>query len=348
MKSLGEARICTELTASSRLAIYLALLSVLPFSVAFPMRSALADDPPPCDGVVCPPPLPPPGAPPDPGGAFPKVVQHLEPIGSATPTGTLYLASNSAPVPQQWIWQIEPMCDVLGGDCVPGDFCAGPDQGVYMDINVKPLAQAGNPTLAQPDPPPIAPDPAPGRAGPFETPPPATPVGATYTGWLSANPGCVDVSQLNLPPTPEEVYEQFIALPIPGLGFDVQPPDLGLVNLPEIFYTTEPTSGMYTVDIRGYTVVLSTEVAQFRWYTGDAAEPLLTSAGPGLPYPNQYVTHLYLSRGNYIAVLETIWQATYTVDGGPSYAVPGTVTTTGPPRMIVVVEAHPVLTDPYD
>ncbi|MGI8651422.1 MAG: hypothetical protein ACR2I7_01340 [Geodermatophilaceae bacterium] len=85
-----------------------------------------------------------------------------------------------------------------------------------------------------------------------------------------------------MPPTPEEVYEQFIVQPIPGLGFDVQPPDLGLVNLPEILYTTEPTSG------------------------------------------------------------------TYTVDGGPSYAVPGTVTTTGPPRTIAIVEAHPVLTDPYD
>lgn len=53
-------------------------------------------------------------------------------------------------------------------------------------------------------------------------------------------------------------------------------------------------------------------------------------------------------RGDYSAVLETIWQATYTIDGGPAYAVPGTVTTVGPARTITVVEAHPVLTDPYD
>jgi hypothetical protein len=158
----------------------------------------------------------------------------------------------------------------------------------------------------------------------------------------------VDVSQLDVPPTPEEVYEQFILLPIPGLGFDVQPLDLGLVNLPEIYYTIEATTGTYTVDIRGYTVVLSTAVAQFRWYTGDAAEPMLVSDGPGLPYPNQYVTHTYLGRGDYSAVLETIWQATYTIDGGPAYAVPGTLTTVGPARTITVVEAHPVLTNPYD
>jgi len=276
------------------------------------------------------------------------VVQHLEIIGAANPGGTLYLATDNAPNPQQWIWQIEPMCDVLGGDCVPGEFCAGPDQGVYMDINVTGLAQPGEVTPSQPNPPPVAPEPAPGRGAPFRAPPPDAAVGTPYTGWLPASPGCVDLSQLNLPPTPEEVYEQFIVQPIPGLGLTVQPPDLGLVNLPEIYFTTEPTTGTYTVDIRGYTVVMSTDVAQFLWYTGDPAEPMLVSNGPGLPYPNQYVTHTYLLRGDYTAVLETIWQATYTIDGGPAYAVPGTVTTTGPPLTVTVVEAQPVLTDPYD
>jgi len=302
---------------------------------------AAGDEPPPCDDIICPPPLPPPGAPPDPGGAFPKVVQHLESIGSGTPGGTLYLASDVSPTPHHWIWQIEPMCDLQGGDCMPGEYCAGADQGVYMDINVKPLAQPG-------DPDPVAPPTAPGRGLPFDTPLPGTPVGTAYGGWLPAGEGCVDVSQLDVPPTPEEVYEQFVVQPIPGLAFSVQPPDLGLVNLPEIYYTTEPTTGTDTVDIRGYTVVLSTAIAQFRWYTGDPQKPMLVSDGPGLPYPNQYVTHTYLSRGDYLAVLETIWQATYTVDGGPSYAVPGTVTTTGPARTINVVEAQPVLTDPYD
>jgi len=301
---------------------------------------ASAEEAPPCYGTLCPPPLPPPGAPPDPGGAFPKVVQNLVSIGSAKPGGTLYLASNVPPDPQYWIWQIEPMCDVQGGDCAPGEFCAGPDQGVYMDINVKPLAQPGNPD-------PVAPPPLPGRPA-FVSPPPGTPVGSPYTTWLPAGEGCVDVSQLDVPPTPEEVYEQFILLPIPGLGLSVQPPDLGLVNLPEIYFTTDPTTGVYTVDIRGYTVVLSTQVAQFHWYTGDPGEPMLVSDGPGLPYPNQYVTHTYLSRGDYTAALETVWQATYTIDGGPAYAAPGTVTTVGPARTVTVVEAHPVLTNPYD
>jgi len=140
--------------------------SLWPFSRVRALFNALladvarADGPPPCVFDVCPAPLPPPGAPPDPGGAFPKAVQSLEIVGSATPRGTLYLASNVPPTPHYWIWQIEPMCDVQGGDCAPGGFCSGADQGVYMDINVKPLAQAGDPN-------PVAPPPAPGRRRAF-------------------------------------------------------------------------------------------------------------------------------------------------------------------------------------
>ena len=92
-------------------------------------------------------------------------------------------------------------------------------------------------------------------------------------------------------------------------------------------------------------MVLSTQVAQFHWNTGDAAEPTVVSDGPGLPYPNEYVTHTYLLRGDFTAVLETIWQATYTVDGGPSYAVPGTVTTTGPGQRRQLQGRPPVVSD---
>jgi hypothetical protein len=92
-------------------------------------------------------------------------------------------------------------------------------------------------------------------------------------------------------------------------------------------------------------------VDQFLWHTGDTASPegeAVISADPGAPYPNQTVTHTYLQRGTYGASLETVWTATYTYDGNGPYAVPGSVTTIGPTQTINVVEAHPVLTDPYD
>jgi len=197
--------------------------------------------------------------------------------------------------------------------------------------------------------------PAPAEYGigepPAPTPPASIPIGQPYGIVLPAGQGCVDVSTLDLPPSPEEVATYFQALPLPGLGFGFQPPDLGLVNLPEIFFTLEPTTGTYIVDIRGYSVTIYTGVSQFFWHTGDTVSPegeYVYSEDPGAPYPNQTVTHTYLQRGTYPAFLQTVWVSTYTYDGNGPYSVPGSVVTIGPTQNIEVVEAHPVLTDPYD
>lgn len=329
------------------------LLALVVSSVSI-IRPAVADEPPRCPVQECPDPPPPVDAPPDPLGSYPLVVQDLALQGAAAQVGTLYLASDAPPAPHYWLWRIEPDCDVRGGDCVPGNFCAEQGGGVFMQIEVMPIAQPGPaPTAEAPTPEPVVePPPAPGRAAPFREPPDGTPVGATYTTWLPANPGCVVIDALPLPPTPEEVYEVFTTLPIPELTLMHQPPEVGLVNLPEIFYTTDPDTATFTFDIRGYAVTLDTFVAQFRWYTGDLRGPtnipvILTSEGPGLPYPNQYVTHTYLQRGTYTAALEAIWQATYSIDGGPDYASLGSVTTVGAEAVIQILEASPVLVDPY-
>jgi hypothetical protein len=44
----------------------------------------------------------------------------------------------------------------------------------------------------------------------------------------------------------------------------------------------------------------------------------------------------------------TTWGASFSVDGGASVAVPGTTTTDGPPVTFTVLQARPVLTNPYD
>lgn len=315
---------------------------------------ALADEPPRCPVQECPDPPPPVDAPPDPLGSYPRVVQDLALQGAAAEVGTLYLASDAPPAPHNWLWQIEPDCDVRGGDCVPGNFCAEEGGGVYMQIDVKPIAQSGPPATPEVPSPDrvVSPPPAPGRSAAFPPPDDLIPAGSPYGTWLPANPGCVIIDALPLPPTPEEVYEVFTTLPIPALTLMHQPPEVGLVNLPEIFYTTDPDAATFTFDVRGYAVTLDTFVAQFRWYTGDLRGPtnipvILTSEGPGLPYPNQYVTHTYLQRGTYTAALETIWQATYSIDGGPDYASLGSVTTVGAEAVIQILEARPVLVDPY-
>lgn len=259
----------------------------------------------------------------------------------------VFVASDSPPNPQFYTYALVPYCvrnDDEQGRCDTVPVCDGAEGqlNLYYYIYRQRVAQPAG-TLPPPE------------YGANEPPAPAPPASATIGQpygatnlWLE---GCVEVSALDVPPSPDEVLTYFQTLPLPGLGFSYQPPDLGLVNLPEIFFTTEPTTGSYPVDIRGYAVTITTTVEQFIWHTGDMVSPegeAVISADPGAPYPNQTVTHTYLQRGSYPAFLETVWTATYSYDGNGPYAVPGSVTTSGPVQNIEVVEAHPVLTDPED
>jgi hypothetical protein len=156
---------------------------------------------------------------------------------------------------------------------------------------------------------------------------------------------CVDITALNPPPSPGEVFRYFETLPLPDLALEQQPPGNGLVGLPVIFYTDSPTTQTFTVDIRGFTVEIVAGATGFTWHTGDGTD--LTSTDPGAPYPDQTVTHDYVA-GTYSASLTTTWGATFSVDGGASVDVPGTTTTEGPPVTFDVLQARTVLTNPYD
>ena len=171
------------------------------------------------------------------------------------------------------------------------------------------------------------------------------PVGQPYGPVVNEGASCVDVTALNPPPTPGEVFRYFRTLPLPQLPTRQQPPGNGLVNLPVIFFTDGPTTQTFTLDIRGFRVVITAVATAFTWHTGDGTD--VTSTTPGAPYPNQTVTHDYRA-GTYTASLTTTWGATFTVDGGPGTAVPGTTTTDGPPVSFAVLQAHAVLTNPYD
>jgi hypothetical protein len=155
----------------------------------------------------------------------------------------------------------------------------------------------------------------------------------------------VDITALNPAPSPGEVFRYFETLPLPELTTQQQPPGNGLVGLPVIFYSDDPTTQTFTVDIRGFTVDIVAGAVGFTWHTGDGDD--LTSTDPGAPYPNQTVTHDY-SSGTYTAYLTTTWGATFSVDGGASQPVPGTTTTDGPPVTFDVLQARPVLVNPYD
>ncbi|MCA0146186.1 hypothetical protein [Blastococcus sp. LR1] len=171
------------------------------------------------------------------------------------------------------------------------------------------------------------------------------PVGTPVGPWITGNRACIDVTALNPPPSPDEVFRFFQTLPLPQLATRQQPPGDALVGLPVIFFTDSPTTQTFTVDIRGFTVTITAGATAFTWHTGDGTD--LTTTDPGAPYPDHTVTHDYRS-GTYTASLTTTWGATFSVDGGASVEVPGTTTTEGPPVTFDVLQARSVLTNPFD
>ncbi len=171
------------------------------------------------------------------------------------------------------------------------------------------------------------------------------PLGTPIGAWERLDRACVDITDLNPPPSPAEVFRYFQELPLPQLTTRQQPPGNALVGLPVIFYTDDPTEQTFTVDIRGFTVVIAASASSFTWDTGDGT--VLTTTDPGAPYPDQSITHDY-SSGTYTASLTTTWGATFSVDGGVQADVPGTTTTEGAPATFTVRQARSVLVSPYD
>ncbi|MGY1728067.1 hypothetical protein ACI79J_13945 [Geodermatophilus sp. SYSU D01062] len=165
--------------------------------------------------------------------------------------------------------------------------------------------------------------------------------------WTTLRTACIDITALNPPPSPEEVFAYFQRLPLPQLTTSHAPPGRGLAGLPVVFWTDAPTTQTFTVDVRGYAVVIVAEAQRYTWRTGDPAVPTLTTTVPGGAHPEQATEHLYRS-GTYTASLTVTWGATFTVDGSAPADVPGTTTTDGPPVRFDVVEAAAVLTNPYD
>jgi hypothetical protein len=250
----------------------------------------------------------------------------------------LWVASNSVSAPQSYTYQLSEPCvvdDRNTSACRKTDFrdCPSAPDRVVEDLILERrrlvIADAtgtGSTTIDGYD-------------------PQAEPLGAAVGPWMARTRACVDITALNPPPSPAEVFRYFKTLPLPQLTAQHQPPGDGLSGLPVIFYTDDPVTQTFTLDIRGFTVNIVAGATTYTWHTGDGAD--VTSADPGAAYPNQTVTHDYRS-GTYTAYLTTTWGATFSVDGGASVAVPGTTTTDGPPVTFAVRQAHAVLTNPYD
>lgn len=246
--------------------------------------------------------------------------------------GGAYLASNAAPGIQPYTYRLLSACSTwTDNDCRPDQdqACESPPERVvrFLVVQQRPV---------------VLPD---GTTADGTPVPAGWPVGSPVGNWEALAVTCVDITELNPAPTPDEVFRYFQTLPLPALTTRQQPPGDALVGVPVIFFTDSPTTQTFTVDIRGFTVDIAATAQTFTWHTGDGTA--VVSTDPGAPYPHHTVTHDYAA-GTYTAYLTTTWGATFSVDGSADAEVPGTTTTDGPPVTFTVLEARAVLTNPYD
>jgi hypothetical protein len=141
--------------------------------------------------------------------------------------------------------------------------------------------------------------------------------------------------------TPGIVAAAFRRLPLPEAKLVIQPPNgRTLVNFKTNFYT-EQGEFTRTVTLLGRQVELRIWPASFGWRFGDGESDQTTS--PGAAYPDLEVTHEYLEKGRVSPSVDTTYAAEFRVGGGPWREVAGTVTISGSPQELRVVEARPVL-----
>jgi hypothetical protein len=142
-------------------------------------------------------------------------------------------------------------------------------------------------------------------------------------------------------PTLADIDHAFKQIPMKPSTIHIQPPGgETLVNFDTIYYT-EPYSLDRSVRLLGSTVDFHITVASYIWHYGDGTTDTTTS--PGAAYPDQTIVHRYLRKGPVEVSLETVYQADYSINGGPQQHLADTVTMTSAPQRLSILTATPHL-----
>ena len=141
--------------------------------------------------------------------------------------------------------------------------------------------------------------------------------------------------------TPAIVLTALRRVGLPELTTYVQPGDRTLVNFDTIFYT-DPQPVTLNLTLLGQAVVVEATTTRYRWVFGDGT--VVTTDGPGAPYPSKEITHRYDDADVTVQPhVEAVYTARFRVNGGDWQEIGETVTTIGPSTDLRVVEGTPLL-----
>ena len=148
------------------------------------------------------------------------------------------------------------------------------------------------------------------------------------------------------PATPSVTLRDAAQLIAQGSGLNRQPTTPVVRTDPGIITYTSSTPQSVSTTLLGHSVTMTARPYQYTWDWGDGNTTVTRS--PGGPYPNHdpELHHLYHKRYRSIQVsLTTLWQVSYTIDGGAPVSIPGHLTTQEVSTPFRVVTINSVLTD---
>lgn len=179
--------------------------------------------------------------------------------------------------------------------------------------------------------------------------------GSTNFGpWERVSVECITFDPANPPPevtgtgpaplpqvTWQIVLREVQRIGLPSLEVQVQPADRTLVNFATNFYA-EPEAFERQVTLLGQDVDVRAEPTRFDWTFGDGSTD--ESDGPGGAYPDLEITHRYADADVTVSPsVDVTYAAEFRVGDGEWQQIPETVTISGTPVSLRVVEATPVL-----
>jgi len=174
-----------------------------------------------------------------------------------------------------------------------------------------------------------------------------------YGLWSRVSLECITFDPANPPPevtgglaplpqvTWQIVLREVQRIGLPSLEVQVQPANKTLVNFATNFYAT-PEAFERQVTLLGQDVDVRAEPTRFDWVFGDGATD--QSDGPGGAYPDLEITHRYSDADVTVSPsVDVTYAAEFRVGDGEWQQIPETVTISGTPVSLRVVEATPVL-----
>lgn len=137
------------------------------------------------------------------------------------------------------------------------------------------------------------------------------------------------------------VLREIQRIGLPSLQVQVQPADRTLVNFKTNFYA-EPEAFERQITLLGQGVDVRATPTRFDWTFGDGSGD--QTEGAGAPYPDLQITHTYSDADVTVSPsVDVTYSAEFRVGGGGWQDIPQTVTISGPPTSLQIVEATPVL-----